>query len=324
MSTATKKLGLVGARGHVGRELLGLLAGDNSLALSFIASRGAAGQRAREALGAEGPPALDLVLRDLSPDDVAASDVDCVVLGLQNGHSAPYVQALAAKRPDVVVVDLSADHRFEPLEGCPAFTYGLVEKHRARLREARYIANPGCYATAAQLALWPFEDLVVRAHVFGVSGYSGAGTTPSRKNDVELLTDNLLAYDLVHHTQERELCRHTGLDVRFLPHVAGFFRGIHCTLHLDLAAPLSSAEAHHRLQERYRAEPLVRVTEGEALVKDCRDTDGCIIGGVRASDDGRRLTLTASIDNLKKGAATQALQNVHLALGLPELGGIQS
>jgi N-acetyl-gamma-glutamyl-phosphate reductase len=324
--TSRKRIGLVGARGYVGRELLLLLRDDPTLELAFIASGGGAGQRASAALGVELPASLDVTLEEIGPEAlsarVAQDGIDALVFGLQNGQTAPFLQALTAGGASPVVVDLSADHRFDALPGCPSFTYGLVEKNRAALRTARHVANPGCYATAAQLALWPFEDLVERATIFGVSGWSGAGTRPSRKNDTALLSDNILPYDLVGHTQEREMARHAALDVRFLPHVAGFFRGIHVTLHLDLRAPLSAEAGLERLLVRYRDEPLVTVRAGEASVKESRDTNGCIIGGLLASADGRRLTLSASIDNLRKGAATQALQNVHLALGLPELSGI--
>jgi N-acetyl-gamma-glutamyl-phosphate reductase common form len=318
--TTTKRIGLVGARGYVGRELLALLADDPTSEVVFVASKGAAGRTAGDAIGATGRFA-DLVLVDVTPGDVAAvaarDGLDGVVLGLANGQAAAWAEALA---PHVAIVDLSADHRFS--EG---WLYGLVEQHRGRLVGARRIANPGCYATAAQLALLPFVELVERAHVFGVSGWSGAGTTPSPKNDVTLLADNLLPYDLIGHTQEKEIRRHAGVDVRFLPHVAPFFRGISVTVAMDLKAPLTNAEALDRLATRFAGEPLVELVSGELppLVTQARERNGCLLGGVHAKPEERRLVVVATIDNLLKGAATQALQNLHLALGVPELGGIR-
>ena len=297
-----KRIGLVGARGFVGQELLALLANDETCEVVFVASKGAAGST----LGGH-------TLTDVAPDDVAGHGLDGLVLGLPNGQSGPWVKAAPA---GVVVVDLSSDWRFDD-----GWTYGLVEKHRAALVGCKRIANPGCYSTAAQLALLPFQDILERAHVFGVSGYSGAGSTPSKKNDTALLHDNLMPYDLIGHTQEKELCRQAGVDVRFFPHVAPFFRGITCTIAADLTAPLSEVDARARLHARYEREPLVEVVEHEPLVKDIVGQHTVQIGGLRSHPAGR-LVVVATVDNLLKGAATQALQNLHLGLGLPELSGI--
>jgi N-acetyl-gamma-glutamyl-phosphate reductase len=319
--TRRTSVGLIGARGYVGRELLALLERDPTLDVAFVSSKGGAGRTVGEAIGVAGRFA-SLVLEDLDPTEVrrrcVTGNVDALVLGLANGQAAPFVAGLP---PHTVVVDLSADHRFDD-----RWVYGLVERDRAQLRGAPRIANPGCYATAAQLALWPFVDVVERAHVFGISGWSGAGTTPSPKNDTSLLADNLLPYDLVGHTQEREMRRHAGIDVRFLPHVAPFFRGIMVTVAMDLRTPLTRADADARLRERYADEPLVSVVDGELppLVAQAREHHGCILGGVHASPDERRVVVVACIDNLLKGAATQALQNLHLALGIDERAGIPS
>jgi N-acetyl-gamma-glutamyl-phosphate reductase len=312
-----KRIGLVGARGYVGRELLKLLANDRTCEVVFIASKGAAGRRAGDVVGAEGPFA-DMILEDLTPTDVVSRDVDGVVLGLSNGQAAPWALGLP---PEVRIVDLSADFRFDDAGG---WVYGLTEKHREQLRGCHRVTNPGCYATAAQLAMWPFSELITRAQVFGVSGYSGAGNTPSPKNDVALLTDNLLPYDLIGHTQEREMRRHSGVDLSFMPHVAPFFRGITVTVSLDLKEGLTAAQARERLHARFEHEPLVRLAEGELppMVTQVREKNGLIIGGLHADVAARRLVLVAVIDNLLKGAATQALQNLHLALGVDELAGI--
>ncbi len=319
---SAKRIGVVGARGHVGRELLKLIERDATCTVAFVASKGTAGQRAGDAIGATGRFA-DLILEDVLPTDLARyvdnSELDGVVLGLGNGQSQPWVDALPARIP---LVDLSADHRFD--DGGP-FIYGLTAKHRERLVGATRVANPGCYATAVQLALWPFEAITSSAHVFGVSGYSGAGSTPSSKNDLKILTDNLLPYDLVGHTQERELRRHSGVaDVRFMPHVAPFFRGITVTVSLDLTTSISAADAIALLRATYAHEALVTVLDGQMppLVSDVRDRSGVIIGGVEVDVERRRLVLVAVIDNLLTGAATQALQNLHLALGVDELSGI--
>lgn len=316
---ARHRVGLLGARGHVGVELLELVLGHPDLGIAFLGSRQLAGQP----LAAMLPPqsarrerAAGLLFEDLGPEAAAARDVDLVFLALPNGLAAPYVAAFRAARPDVTLVDLSADHRFDE-----AWAYGLPEHHRATLRGARAIANPGCYATAAQVALEPLvRELAAAPSIFGVSGYSGAGTTPSPRNDVEALRDNLMPYALVGHVHEREIGHHLGHPVRFMPHVAPFFRGITLTIDCELAAATTADELRARYAARYADEPLIAVTSEPPLVRDAAGKHGVTVGGFATA--GTRAVVVATIDNLLKGAATQALQNANLALGLPELRGI--
>jgi hypothetical protein len=181
----------------------------------------------------------------MSPEAVAAWPVDVVVLALPNGH-APAYAALA--RPDVVVIDLSADHRFDP-----AWVYGLPERTRDRVANARRIANPGCYATGIQLGLGPLlPHLAGPPHVFGVSGYSGAGTTPSPRNDPARLHDNMLPYALTGHVHEREASAQLGRPVHFMPHVGAWFRGISLTISAPLARTLRPRRPARRIPERLR------------------------------------------------------------------------
>lgn len=309
------RVGLVGARGHVGTELIRLLAAHPAFEIAFVSSREREGQRL-----ADHEPAYRGELRYsvLDAAGVAASGVEAVVLGLPNGLAAPYVAAIDAAAPGMVIVDLSADFRFDG-----AWTYGLPERNRAALAGARRISNPGCYATAMQMALAPILDLVDGpSQCFGVSGYSGAGTTPSDKNDPEKLHENLMPYSLVNHVHEREVTRHLGHPVEFMPHVAAHFRGITMTVnaHLRDAAPLDDLRA--RYATAYADEPLVRVVDGAPWVSRIANRHGVEIGGFALSDDGRRLVVVSTLDNLLKGAATQALQNLNLAFGQAETAGL--
>lgn len=304
------RVGLVGARGHVGAELVRLLAGHPSLSLARAASRQGVGSLLRAQIGA-GPEGL--VLEDMSPEAVGAWDVDAVVLALPNGLAAAYAAAIRAR---VAVVDLSADHRFDD-----AWAYGLPERHRARIAGARRIANPGCYATGVQLGIAPVLDLLAGApQAFGVSGYSGAGTSPSPRNDPERLRDNLMPYSLVGHVHEREASRHLGREVRFMPHVAAFFRGISLTIALPLVRAETAASLLARYREAYAGEPLVRVTAEVPEVQAAAGRHDVTIGGFAA--DGAHAVVVVTLDNLLKGAATQALQNLNLALGLAERLGV--
>ena len=157
---------------------------------------------------------------------------------------------------------------------------------------------------------------------FGVSGYSGAGTTPSDRNDPDKLRDNLMPYALVEHVHEREVARRLGIAIEFMPHVAPHFRGLTVTANLHLRTPLDLDGARARYHARYAGEPLVRVVDEAPWVSRIAGRHGAEVGGFTLSADGRRLVVVATLDNLLKGAATQALQNLNLAFGLPETAGI--
>lgn len=309
------RIGLVGARGHVGSELIRLLARHPAFEIAFVSSRERSGQPLS---GHEPAYRGDLCYSALDAGAVAASGVDAVVLGLPNGLAAPYVAAVEAVAPGMVLVDLSADFRFDP-----GWTYGLPERNRVVLAGAKRISNPGCYATAMQLALAPVLDLLDGpAQCFGVSGYSGAGTTPGDRNDPAKLRDNLMPYSLVGHVHEREVSRHLGHLVEFLPHVAPHFRGITMTVNAHLHAPIGIDALRARYAMAYAGEPLVRLVDEAPWVSRIAGRHGVEIGGLALSADGRRMVVVATLDNLLKGAATQALQNLNLAFGQPETLGI--
>ena len=308
----SQRIGLVGARGHTGRELLRLIAARTDLELVFASSRELAGQPVRDIA----PEFMGgLMFESLAPEAVAGFGADAVILALPNGAAAPFVAAIEATSPETVIVDLSADYRFDD-----GWTYGLPEIYgREALGRAKRIANPGCYATAGQLAIAPLRGrLAGDVHVFGVSGYSGAGTTPSRKNDLDALRDNLMPYALTGHLHEQEMSRQLGLEVRFTPHVAAFFRGITATVHLSLAEPITRDALIALYEAAYRGEPLIRVTDETPETRDGADLPGAVIGGFSLGADGRHVVIVCTLDNLLKGAAVQALQNLCLALGLPE------
>jgi N-acetyl-gamma-glutamyl-phosphate reductase common form len=307
-----KRVGLVGARGHVGAELVRLIVDHPMFELAFVSSRALAGKPLSELVAeADGPP-----FEDLDAEAVARRPVDAVVLALPNDLSAPYVAAIDRARPDRLIVDLSADHRFDA-----RWAYGLPEHYRDVIRRSRRVANPGCYATAAQLALAPIAaELSSPPALFAVSGYSGAGTTPSGRNDPERLRDNLVPYALVGHVHEREIARHLGREVHLMPHVASFFRGISITVDCALAASTSRDALLDRYRSHYDGERLVRIVEETPCVRDAAGTHGATVGGFEAVN--RRAVMVATLDNLLKGAATQALQNLNLALGLDEHCGV--
>ncbi|WP_305805453.1 N-acetyl-gamma-glutamyl-phosphate reductase [Stenotrophomonas sp. YIM B06876] len=316
MSTSkTFTVGIVGARGHTGAELIRLIAAHPRIELAFVSSRELAGQRVAEHSDAyQG----ELRYENLDAGAVAAKGADAVILALPNGKAGPYVSALDAARPDTVIVDLSADYRFDN-----SWYYGLPELTRQRYAGQKRISNPGCYATAMQLAITPLlGQLAGPPQCFGVSGYSGAGTTPSDKNDPDKLRDNLMPYALTDHVHEREVAVRLGVPVEFMPHVAPHFRGITMTVNLWLQQPLKREEVMALYQQRYAGEALVEVVDEAPWVSRIAGTHGVQIGGFTLAPGNKRVVVVATLDNLLKGAATQALQNLNLALGLDELTAI--
>ncbi|UNK41329.1 N-acetyl-gamma-glutamyl-phosphate reductase [Luteimonas sp. S4-F44] len=310
-----KTIGIVGARGHTGSELIRLVAAHPGLELLFVSSRELDGQRV-----ADHNDAWQGALRfeNLDADAVAAKGADAVILALPNGKAAPFVAALDAARPETVIVDLSADYRFDP-----AWYYGLPELTRDTYAGQRRISNPGCYATAMQLAIAPLLDqLAGPPQCFGVSGYSGAGTTPSDKNNVALLADNLMPYALTGHVHEREVSARLGVPVEFMPHVAPHFRGITMTVNLWLRAPMSRDAVKARFEARYAGEPLVEVVDEAPWVSRIAGQHGAQVGGFAMAQGNGRVVVVATLDNLLKGAATQAMQNLNRALGFDELTAI--
>ena len=311
-----KRIGIIGARGHTGAELIRLIVGHPELELDFVSSRELDGQR----LDAHNPAYQgELRFENLDPAAVAARAVDAVVLALPNGKAKDFVEALdAAQRESLVVVDLSADYRFDS-----RWYYGLPELTRAQYRGQRRITNPGCYATAMQLAIAPLkQELAGPPQCFGVSGYSGAGTTPSDKNDVEKLRDNLIPYALTDHIHEREASAQLGVPVEFMPHVAPHFRGITMTVNLWLRERMSRAAIRAKYLAFFGSEPLIHIQDEAPWVTQIAARNGAAIGAFSVSADGRRVVIVATLDNLLKGAATQALQNLNLALGFDEMTGI--
>ncbi|CAD6589872.1 MAG: Protein arg-6, mitochondrial [Alectoria sarmentosa] len=151
---------------------------------------------------------------------------------------------------------------------------------------------------------------------------SGAGTKPSPKNDVENLTNNIIPYSLTDHIHEREISEQLGRSVAFIPHVAVWFQGIHHTINIPLSKSFTSRDIRNLYQERYEGEALVKVVGESPLVKKIAGTHGVEVGGFGVHSSGKRVVVNATIDNLLKGAATQALQNINLARGYSEFEGI--
>ncbi len=310
-----KTVGIVGARGYTGAELIRLIDHHPGLDLAFVSSRELDGKPVREQIGGFSG---DLSYENLSHEQVGGKGADAVVLALPNGKAAELVAAIDAQAPSTAIVDLSADYRFND-----DWYYGLPELTRGKYTGQARISNPGCYATAMQLAIAPLLDrLAGPPQCFGISGYSGAGTTPSDKNNVELLRDNVMPYALADHIHEREVGRQLGVPVEFMPHVAPHFRGITMTVNLWLQQPAKMEEIRAVYRDRYAGEPLITILDEAPWVSRIAGRHGVEIGGFTVAPGGKRVVVATTLDNLLKGAATQAMQNLNLAFGFDELDGI--
>jgi N-acetyl-gamma-glutamyl-phosphate reductase len=308
---------LVGGRGYTGSELLSLIAGHPDMDLGIASSRSHAGQSLSSTC--DDWPDDGRVFTQLEPADIASYPADAWVLALPNGLAERWVETISAEFPETVILDLSADYRFDS-----DWTYGLPERFRNKLLGATRIANPGCYATGSQLGLLPLQGhLFSEPVIFGVSGFSGAGKTPSPRNDPEVLRDNLIPYALSGHMHEKEISHQLQTNVRFMPHVAAFFRGISLTIAFRLDDATSVDELEMLFKQFFAGEPRIRVSADIPQVSEVQGKPDVYIGGFTVDErDPAQASLVVVLDNLLKGAASQAIQNLNLALGLNENSGI--
>lgn len=333
------KVGIVGGTGYTGVELLRLLAQHPGVALTAITSRKEAGMPVAEMF-----PSLrgrvDLAFS--TPDDAHLKGCDVVFFATPNGVAMTQTRELLDA--GVKVIDLAADFRIPDIEvwskwygmehACPDLVaeavYGLPEINRAQIKGARLIANPGCYPTAAQLGFMPLLEAGVIDTNFLVadckSGVSGAG----RKAEVPTLfpeaSDNFKAYAVPGHRHQPEirqgLARMAGHDVNltFVPHLTPLIRGIHATLYARLT---KDVDLQALFEQRYAHEYFVDVlpAKGHPETRSVRASNLCRIA-VHRPQGGDTVVILSVIDNLVKGAAGQAVQNMNLMFGLEETTGL--
>lgn len=333
------KVGVVGGTGYTGVELLRLLATHPDVEISAITSRGEAGSPVARLF-----PSLrkrvDLVFSDPARTDLTS--LDCVFFATPNGVAMG--QARELLDAGVKVVDLSADFRLKDVaewerwykvkHAAPDLVakavYGLPETNRAEIRDARLIANPGCYATAVQLALLPLVETAFVDHGHLVadakSGVSGAG----RKAEVDILyseaSDNFKAYALAGHRHHPEIVQNLGkaasrrIGLTFVPHLVPMIRGILATVY---ARVTTETDFQQLFESRYAGEAFVDVlppgTHPET--RWVRGSNMCRIA-VHRPMGADTLVVLAVEDNLVKGAAGQAVQNMNIAFGMPEGRGL--
>ncbi len=334
------KVGVVGGTGYTGVELLRLLAQHSEVDLVAITSRGEAGMAVADMF-----PSLRgrVALKFTDPAKSPLADCDVVFFATPNGIAMQ--QAPALLDADVRVIDLAADFRIKDVDvwqkwygmthACPDLVakavYGLPEVNREQIRGARLIANPGCYPTAVQLGLLPLVaagNLVDTANLIAdaKSGVTGAG----RKAETHILfaeaSDNFKAYGVPGHRHLPEIRQGLSLTaghevgLTFVPHLTPLLRGIHATLY----ARITREEDFQSLfEQRYANEPFVDILPpgSHPETRSVRAANTCRIA-IHRPQNGNMLVVLSVIDNLVKGAAGQAVQNMNLMFGCDECLGL--
>ncbi|MBI3209804.1 MAG: N-acetyl-gamma-glutamyl-phosphate reductase [Candidatus Solibacter usitatus] len=329
------RVGIVGFRGYSGEDLIRLLSPRPEMELFLMEHRADSQDRARPR-GYTGPARIPCTAEALR-----ASGIDVVFLATPADVSmdlTPWILEAGAK-----VIDLSGAFRLGTAENYRRWykeehtqaallqqaVYGLPEFHREKIRAARLLSNPGCYPTAANLAIAPLVEAGIVDRGAGVvcdakSGVSGAGRKPSLKTSYCEVTENFSAYSLLDHRHVPEVLRNSGLDeaeFSFTAHLLPLDRGILETIYFRTLNISSADEIVAIYEKRYAGEPFVRIYN-PGQVPDLRAiqrTNFCDIGV--QWNEGRAVVVSA-IDNLVKGAAGQAIQNMNLMLGLPEEAGL--
>ena len=337
------RVAVIGAAGYVGGELLRLLLRHPHVTDCIATSRSQAGKPIAD-LHPGVAELTDARFSGLTPRE-AAQTRDVVFLALEHGESSKVAGEVFDAGPGLVV-DLAADFRItEPRlheryygphaapELVHRFRYGLADVLGESLRGATGIASPGCFASAAQLALYPLRNLPLAGPpaLFGITGSSGAGVHPRPTTHHPARAHNVFAYSPMGHRHEGEVLEQwrtwtgsPGASARLMTHSGPFVRGIYLTLHATLAedAPaLDAAGARGLLEAAYTGRPFVRITPAAPELTHAVGTNTLLIHAV-ASPDGRELQVMVAIDNLIKGAGGQAIQAMNLALGLDETAGL--
>lgn len=335
------KAAVIGGAGYAGGELLRLLLQHPEIRELIATSRSQAGQPL-DSVHPQLGLLTDARFSGSTPADTARGQ-DVVFLALEHGESSKVMADVLDAGPGMVV-DLAADFRIhdgrihEKYYGRhPAaalvhrFEYGLADVRGAALRGANTLAAPGCFATSAQLALYAIADLPVSGPpaIFGITGSSGAGQSPRPTTHHPARANNVFAYSVMGHRHEGEVLEQwrawrndATASARLMTHSGPWVRGIHTTLHAQLAEPLpADFDIASHVRERFAGRPFVRVQDSPPHLTHAVGNNLAILHAAR-SEDGREVQVVCVLDNLIKGAGGQAIQAMNLSLGLDERAGL--
>lgn len=330
-----KRIALLHGAGYAGGDLIRLLLFHPGFELAAVTSRTFSGHPVWEA-----HPFLRGVtsLSFTAEEDLDLSALDGVLISAEHGQGVAAVQGLLDRGFNGVIVDLSADFRFRAPhvyehwfgfehpapELLDRFQYGLPEVYAPYTKGVGWIANPGCFATGLSLALWPLCEPLTPLHVSvtALTGASGSGTKPKTTTHYPTREGNVRAYKVLNHQHQPEVEQVLGTAARlaFVPVSGPWVRGIWGTAHVMLSPGVTEDRVRLWYESAYAGKPFVRLFPGELPeMRASVGTPFCDIGWVV---DGLHLVVGFALDNLLKGAASQAIQNLNLALGQPETAGL--
>ena len=338
------RVGVLGATGYAGAELVRLLASHKEVEITMLASKTYKGQKMSEIY-----PSLrgvcDIVLEEADAD-LAASKCDVVFTALPHGVSNEVISSLYEK--GLKIIDLSGDFRYNDIEtyekwykvkhSCPELleksVYGLCELHRDKIKDARLVGNPGCYTTCSILGLAPLlkygaietKNIIIDAK----SGVSGAGRGLGLDYHFCECTENMKAYKIATHRHtseiEQELSEIAGEEITlsFTPHLVPMKRGIFATEYANLKKPYTKKELIDMYKEFFKGEKFVRIYEDSLPESNHVAGSNFVDIGLEVDERLGRVVVISNIDNLVKGAAGQAVQNMNIMFGLNEDEGLSS
>jgi N-acetyl-gamma-glutamyl-phosphate reductase len=324
------RVAVLGAAGFAGALCASIVERHPSLELTMVTARSDAGRRLDHLYPRH------RVRRELEAydADVVAERADAALVAYPHGAAAPVVEDLLNR--GLKVVDLSADFRipqelyeryYQPHEA-PALieraAYGMPELHRDEIRTADLVAGPGCYPTAALLALWPLRELARDVVVDAKSGVSGAGREATSTTHFVSVAENANPYKVEGHRHRAELESELGaeLPITFIPHLLPIDQGLLASCYVTPSRGVSAEEVRQLFVDAYADEPFVELSDVPPGVRDVRETNLCRIHATVEPATGRVMAF-AAIDNLWKGAAGQAVQDLNLMLGLDEREGLE-
>ena len=325
------KVGIIGAAGYTAGELLRILVNHPCAEILFAQSGSHSGEPVWSA-HADLLGETDLcfsAVPDFSavPESSAVPELvegpDVLFLCAGHGKAKPFVKSLPNSYKGAII-DLGNDFRLAA--DAEDFVYGLPEAFRQKIKGAKHIANPGCFATSIQLAMLPAAkaDILPEIHVTGITGSTGAGQAPSETTHFSWRSDNLSVYKAFTHQHLAEINEtlHTlapsyGGEINFVPVRGDFARGIMSSVYFD--CDLDEGQAVELYKDYYKDEPFVHVIDGNPDLKMVVNTNKCVLN---VRKHGRKLHVISIIDNLVKGASGQAVQNMNLVFGLPEDTGL--
>lgn len=322
------RVAVIGAAGFAGALCADIVWRHPEFALTAVTARSDAGLKLGDV-----HPRYDVPLTlEVFDADAVAARADAALVAYPHGASAPVVAELIER--GLKVVDLSADFRlardayeryYQPHEHAELLdraVYGLTEHRRDAVAAADLVASPGCYPTAALLALLPIADLADDVIVDAKSGVSGAGRAASDKTHFVNVVENFSPYGVESHRHRAELEMMLPQDrITFTPHLLPLDQGLMASCYLQPKRTVDSRELRDRFADAYADEPFIRLAAAPPGVRDVRDTNVCSIYATVEQATGRVLVFSA-IDNLWKGAAGQAVQNLNLMLGVEERMGL--